>query len=167
MRRTVLFSVLAASVVSTAVTVLVMSAVMPAVVDAQVARLTGAGLTVVRDDNLPGVSADVRPTGGGVLRILGVDGKTNRITLAAAGVAQRGATAGQAPGPGDAASGGLSVNDLNGSVIARVGTLTDAPVGMELYDTSGNLRYRAMLDADGNPTILLFDAEGKVIWSTP
>jgi hypothetical protein len=166
-RRTVLFSVIASSVISTAVTVLVMSALMPAVVDAQVARLTAAGITIVRDDNLPGLSADVRPTGGGVLRILGVDGKTNRITLAAAGVGQRGATAGQAPGASDAGSGGLSVNDLNGSVIARVGTLSDAPVGVELYDAQGNLRYRSMLDADGNPTIQLLDADGKVVWSAP
>jgi hypothetical protein len=164
-RRTVLFPVLASSVVSTAVTVLMVLALMPAIVDAQVARLTAVGLTVVRDDNLPGVSADVRPTGGGVLRILGVDGKTNRITLAAAGAAQRGA--GQAPGPGDAASAGLSVADLNGSVIARVGTLTNAPVGIELSDAQGNLRYRALLDADGNATIQLLDADGNVVWSAP
>lgn len=78
MRRSFVFSLVAPCVVSAGVTALAMLALLPAMVDAQVARTTATGLTVVRSDGLQGMTADVRPTGGGVLQVLGADGKTVR-----------------------------------------------------------------------------------------
>jgi hypothetical protein len=160
MRPSLAFSLVASCVVSAGVTALVMLALLPAMVDAQVARTSALGLTVVRSDGLQGMTADVRPTGGGVLQVLGADGKTVRAQLAAGG-----APPGQPP---SSASAGLNVDDANGNMIARVGTLQGAaPIGIELWDSQGNVRYRATLDADGNPTIQLLDPDGNAIWSAP
>ena len=68
MRRSVILTAIVTSVVSTTLTALVMLALLPAVVTAQVERLSTAGLTIVRADGLQGVLADVRPTGGGLLQ---------------------------------------------------------------------------------------------------
>jgi hypothetical protein len=38
---------------------------------------------------------------------------------------------------------------------------------MQLAGAQGNVRYRASVDPDGNPTIELLDAEGNVTWSAP
>jgi hypothetical protein len=54
--------------------------------------------------------------------------------------------------------------------IGRIGTLPDvvgSPIGVALWDVQGHVRYRTTLDADGNPTIQLFDANGTVLWSVP
>jgi hypothetical protein len=134
---------------------------------AQVARTTAQGLTVVRPDGLPGVSADVRPAGGGVVQILGVDGKTVRAQLGAGG------TANCSPGDTGAyclagANAGLDVRHPDGNLAVRLGLLAPTLVpGVRLVDEQGNVRYQASLDADGNPTIQLFDAAGAVLWSAP
>jgi hypothetical protein len=162
MKRGIFLTVLVASVISSAVTALVLLAVLPEAIYAQAARTTAVGLTVVNSDGLQGVNADVRPTGGGVLQILGADGKTLRAQLAAAG---------GAPGqPLNPASGGLEIRDMDGKPIARIGTPANMPgasVGVQLWDANGNVRYVASLDNDGNPTIQLFDAGGNVVWSAP
>jgi hypothetical protein len=163
MQRANLVTAFVASVVSAAVTSLVIMALVPAAVDAQVARTVAPGLTVVREDGLPGLTADVRPTGGGVLRVLGVDGTTSRLTVGAAGVAP-----GQPPNPANV---GVDLFSEDGATrIGRIGTLPDvpsSPIGVALWDAQGHVRYRATLDAESNPTIQLFDAHGTVIWSAP
>jgi hypothetical protein len=162
MKRRFLLTAFVASTVSGAVSSLVTFAVAPAAVDAQVVRLMAPGLTVVRDDGLPGLTADVRPTGGGVLRVLGVDGNVPRLTVGAAGVAP-----GQPPNPANV---GVDLFSEDGVRIGRLGTLPDvpgSPMGVALWDPAGHVRYRVTLDADGNPTIQLFDAGGHAIWSAP
>src|SRR5919202_1123799 len=100
MRRSILLTALTTSVASTTLTALVMLALLPAVVDAQVEQLTAAGLTIARDDGLHGVAADVRPTGGGIVQVLGPDGKTLRVQMGSGG-----APPGQAIQPGAAGAG--------------------------------------------------------------
>jgi hypothetical protein len=55
MRRSVILTAIVTSVVSTTLTALVMLALLPAVVTAQVERLSTAGLTIVRADGLAGL----------------------------------------------------------------------------------------------------------------
>ena len=53
-------------------------------------------------------------------------------------------------------------------MVACMGTLAEpagARGGVELSDAQNNVRYRAWLDADGNPTIELLDASRSVVWS--
>jgi hypothetical protein len=78
-------------------------------------RFSTAGLTIVRADGLQGVLADVRPTGGGLLQILGPDGTTPRVQVASGGAA-----AGQQiqAGPGGA---GVNVYNANGIQVGRIG----------------------------------------------
>jgi hypothetical protein len=65
----------------------------------------------------------------------------------------------------------VSINDLNGKMRVRVGTLEQpspgAVFGTELRDSQNNVRYRAFVGEDGNPIIQLFDAAGNVVWSAP
>jgi hypothetical protein len=163
MVRTIVLSGLISAVISAATTFIVTLTLLPGTAEAQVPRTTAVGLTVVRDDGLPGVAAEVRPTGGGVLRVFGVDGKTPRLTVGAAGVVP-----GRPPNPANV---GVDLFGEDGTTrIGRIGTLPDvpdSPVGVALWDPQGNVRYRATLDADGSPTIQLFDAAGTVIWSAP
>jgi hypothetical protein len=83
-------------------------------------------------------------------------------------VASGGAAAGQQiqAGPGGA---GVNVYNANGIQVGRIGVgAGDRPiVQMQLADAEGNVRYRASVDPDGNPTIELLDAEGIVTWSAP
>jgi hypothetical protein len=163
MRRSVILTAIVTSVVSTTLTALVMLALLPAVVTAQVERLSTAGLTIVRADGLEGLVADVRPTGGGIVRVFGPDGKTTRVQMASGG-----AGSGQVIQPG-APGAGVNVYDVNGTLVGRLGThgaLNDG-VNLQLADAQGNVRYRASVDGDGNPTIELMDAEGNVTWSAP
>ena len=163
MKRIVVLCSLVTSAVWLTLTLCAVVFVFPSVVDAQVARMTAAGLSVVGTDNLVGVTADVRSTGGGLVSIRGADGKTTRINLGCCG-----APAGRPPILGNA---GLSINDINGNQIGRIGTLDQVspPVvaGVELRDAQNNVRYRASVGEDGNPNIQLFDADGNVVWSAP
>jgi hypothetical protein len=101
MRRSILLTALATSVASTTLTALMMLALLPGVVDAQVERLTATGLTITRGDGLQGVVMDVRPTGGGIVQVLGPDGTTPRVQVGAGG-----APPGQAIQPGGGGAGG-------------------------------------------------------------
>jgi hypothetical protein len=92
---------------STTLTAYLMLLLLPVAVSAQVERLSTGGLTIVRADGLPGVLADVRPTGGGIPQVIGPDGTTPRVQVGSGGAA-----AGQPiqPGPG-----GAGVNVYNGT----------------------------------------------------
>jgi len=159
MRGTIVLSVLASSVVSAAVTALIMLTMLPSAVDAQVAKLTGSGLSVVGADGRPGVNVDVGPPGGGILQVFGSDGKTVRLSLNSSGQ----------PGPtGIAPNAGLNVYNVDGLEVVRVGSIQAINVyAFNLRDAQVNTRYRAAVDGNGDPTIQLFDAEGNVIWSAP
>jgi len=83
-------------------------------------------------------------------------------------MASGGAAAGQAiqPGPGGA---GVNVYDGKGTQVARLGISggESAIVQIQLADAQGKVRYRTTLDPDGNPSIQLYDADGRVTWSAP
>ena len=154
-------------------TALAVQLLIPAAVNAQQERMMATGLTVVRPDGLPGMTAEVRSTGGGLLQILGVDGQTLRAQLGAGGTANctPGDTSSYCQEGGNA---GMDVRHPDGSLAVRLGLLaspfglaTTLAPGMRLVDTEGNIRYQASLDRDGNPTLQLFDADGRVIWSAP
>ena len=159
MRSSVALSVVASSAISTAVSALIFTLALPGLVDAQVARTTAAGLTVVSPDGLEGVTADVRSTGGGILNILGVDGKVVRVSVGAGG--------GPVGQPTNPQNGGVSINDVNGQQLIRIGSINGTVMETQLSDGQGKVRYRASLDSDGNPTIQLLTADGEVVWSAP
>jgi len=163
MRRSILLTALTTSVASTTLTALVMLALLPPIVDAQVERLTANGLTIQRADGLQGLVADVRPTGGGVVQVFGPDGTTPRVQLASGGAAPGQVIQPEGPGAG------VNVNSVNGTRVARLGThgvLNDS-IMLELDDAQGRVRLRAIVDPDGNPTLELMDAQGRVTWSAP
>jgi hypothetical protein len=158
-RGTIVLTVLASSVISAAVTALLTLVILPSAVDAQVAKLTGSGLSVVGTDGGPGISAEVGTPGGGILQVFGSDGKTVRLSLNSSG---------QPGNAGIAPNAGLNVYNVDGQEVVRVGS-NQALNGyaFNLRDAHGNTRYRAAVDGNGDPTIQLFDAEGNVIWSAP
>jgi hypothetical protein len=53
------------------------------------------------------------------------------------------------------------------TVIARLGSSANGVPSVYLADNQGKIRYRAILDEDGNASIQLLDAGGNVIWSAP
>lgn len=159
MRSTVLLSVVVSSFVSAVVTALVILVVLPAAVDAQVAKLSGSGLEVVGTAGRPGVTAEVGPPGGGILQVYGTDGTTVRLSLNSSG---------QPTDSGIAPNAGMNVYNVDGLEVARVGTISALNgYGFNLRDAQGNTRYRVAVDGQGNPTVQLFDAQGTVIWSAP
>jgi hypothetical protein len=141
--------------------------IIPSVVEAQVARLVGTGLTIQRDDGLMGVRAEVRDTGGGFLQILGNDGQTLRLQLSTAGAPPAG-------GVVNPAGASLIVYDPSGLESIRVGYaglgLTDETLtgpNIQMRDGQRNLRYFVGIDNEGNSVIYLLDAQGNVMWSAP
>jgi hypothetical protein len=72
------------------------------------------------------MSVDVKPDGGGWLKMLGTDGKTSRIELLVAG--------GLNGRPSNPAAAGVQLNDIIGQLIGRFGTLaaSGAAVGLQL-----------------------------------
>ena len=158
MRRSVLISVVASSAVSALVTALVMLAMLPSLVDAQVAKLSASSLELTGEHG-QGVTAEVGPPGGGIVRVLGSDGKTVRLSLNSSGQ----------PGPsGIAANAGMNVYNVGGLEVARLGSIASLNgYGLNLRDAQGNTRYRVAVDGDGNATVQLYDADGNVIWSAP
>lgn len=163
MKRGLLLTALVSSLTSAPMTAFVLLSLLPSALHAQATpggQMAMAPVIVTRSDGLAGIIADVRPTGGGVLHVLGTDGKTFRATLGAAGAAP-----GQSPNPADA---GLTIHDLSGNDIARVGTISaDIPIAFRLRDAQGKERFLASLDQNGNPSIQLLDASGNIIWSAP
>lgn len=167
MKRTPLLCGLVSFLMAFAGTIAALLLASPVIVNAQEVRMTAAGLTIVRPDGLAGITADVRPMGGGLLQILGVDGQTLRIQLGAGGTA--------ACSPGDTSSycqeganAGIDVRHPNGDLAVRLGLLAPTLIpGVRLVDEQGNIRYQASLDHDGTPSIQLLDADGKVLWSAP
>ncbi len=143
---------------------LLLLALLPSIVNAQIDQLTGSGVAVVRSDGLTGVTATVRPTGGGSLQVLGTDGKTVRAVLESGG---------GPPGRSlTSLAAGMNVNDVTGQMIMHVGTISDngtevGTPGIIMWDGQNHARLRMGLDADGNSTIRLLDAVGNVVWSAP
>ncbi|MFN8637842.1 MAG: hypothetical protein U0893_28655 [Chloroflexota bacterium] len=158
MPRTILLAVVASSAASATMTALILLCVLPSVVEAQVSQLVGSTLTVSRDDGSVGVSAEVGPPGGGILRVFGTDGKTPRLTLNSSG---------QATDGGIASNAGLNVYSVDGKEAVRVGSQRQIDgYGLSLRDAE-RVRLRIGVDGNGNPSIQMFDASDNVIWSAP
>jgi hypothetical protein len=62
----------------------------------------------------------------------------------------------------------LNIQSSNGTIMIRIGTDTPCctPV-VRLQDSQTRPRLSVALDTDGNPSIQMFDADGKVVWSAP
>src|SRR5438876_3418333 len=138
MQRTVFFAAFLSLAMSFLGTALAIQLLVPAAVSAQQEPMTVTSLRVVRPDGLPGMTAGLTPTGGGLLQILGADGQTMRAQLGAGG------TANCAPGDASCQEGGnagMDVRHPDGSLAVRLGLLASqfglapplAP-GMRLVD---------------------------------
>jgi hypothetical protein len=179
MTRTIVFTAFVSSAASAALTALLVLVMLPAVVDAQVARVIAQGLTVARSDGLPGMTADVQPAGGGLLQILGPDGKTQRVSLSAAEVRSSASLLDQNGTPRiminiggqngtNSAAEGVNLDDPDGRELARIGTGDPGTrTVMRLSDQQENVRLQLAVGDDGTPSMQMFDTSGNVIWSAP
>src|SRR5947209_1229784 len=133
----------------------------PALVEAQEARLRAESLTVVgagTDRVRLGTKWDGRASD---FTLLAPDG-TERLIIGAGGIAVD-----------DPAGSGLNVVAEDGTQVARFGTghgpLGNLPLTTQLFlnDQSGRTRIRLSVAEDGTPTMLIYDADGAVVWSAP
>ena len=163
MQRNLLLAVVVSAVVSACVTAATIALVLPSVVEAQAQQLLVQSLTVA-GANGDGLRLQVRDTGGGLLQLIGSDGKTVKATLASGGAGQSGAPSALgtglnvfSPDQGDA-----------GATVARIGTATSTGLPQTfLQDKDGNRRFQVTLDKDGNALIEIRDADGNLVWSAP
>ncbi len=157
MKRIIILSSLVTSAVWVVMTALAVVFVFPAVVDAQVARVRFDDVLVGADGHTQ-VHLGTTPTGSSV-QLLNPDG-TVRAQLASGGGVSN-------PDP---AAAGVNLYYPNGSntIMVRLGTAAplDLPA-MTLRDSQGTVRYGVSLDASGNASIQILDADGTVIWSAP
>jgi len=86
MKRGILFTAMVSSVVSAAVTVFVVLAMLPAVAGAQTSPRAAAGLSAGGPTSLAGVTAQAASTTVGQLQVVGADGQTVRASLTANGL---------------------------------------------------------------------------------
>jgi hypothetical protein len=140
---------------------LALNAAMPVITEAQEARIRAESVTVV------GAGSDrVRLTTNadgriGDLRMLAPDG-TRRLLLSEGGI----------DGP-DPSSSGITIYAEDGTRVGRLGIgrgpSTDLPVStaLTLNDLNGLRRLQLIVDEDGTPAMLMFDANGTVTWSAP
>jgi hypothetical protein len=169
-KRVIVLSSLVTSAVWITVTALAVVLALPSLVEAQVSRVAADSVVVQtaggskihlgllitqasRDVDAPDGASD----SAGIV-LLGPPPDNNvRANL------QFGGTSSAAPGAG------LNINYEDGAQMLRIGTelITSSTPVMNLRDRQGVVRYRATLDADGKPSIQLYDAAGNVIWSAP
>jgi hypothetical protein len=160
MKRIIVLSSLATSAVWVTMTAISMVFLLPAVVDAQASRILAEDI-VVGAVGQPSVHVGGKPNTP--------PGSTRVEVLSADGTALEGLAMGGVGPTVDPAAYALNINNANGNGI-RVGTGTGANLHLPVItmsDGQGKLRYIASLDADGNPSIQLFDADGNVVWSAP
>jgi len=133
----------------------------PALTEAQEARLRAESVTVVGagSDRIrlatkwDGLASD--------LTMLAPDG-TERLIIGAGGIAVN-----------DPAGSGMNVVAEDGTQLARFGTghgqLGNLPLTTQMFlnDLNGQARIRLSVAQDGTPALLIYDADGSVIWSAP
>lgn len=158
MRRTVVLSILASSVVSVTVTLLVLGLLSPAGVLAQGTAIRSNEYVLVARDGSE--RARLLERGDGA-RFTLTQGDAERVIVACC---QR------AP---EAAAVALQDIDNNVRVTSRLaagraaGTVGDFN-GLSVFDKNGNLRAQiGMDDSNGLSSIELLDASGTVTWSAP
>src|SRR6266566_4795925 len=130
----------------------------PALTEAQEARLRAESVTVVGagSDRIrlatkwDGLASD--------LTMLAPDG-TERLIIGAGGIAVN-----------DPAGSGINVVAEDGTQLARFGTghgpLGNLPLTTQMFlsDESGQTRIRLSVAQNGTPAMLMYDADGAVIW---
>ena len=163
MRRTILLSGVASFVMAFAGTIAALTIAFPAVVGAQDARIRAEQFTVVGDNGADRVKLAVGPSIGASVQIFSTDG-VQRANL----------TTGLSRVGDDPDASGLNISGPDGRVgVIRLG-LGRGPLGADplsislfLRDLQGNTRMLLTVAEDGTPTMRMFDADGKVIWSAP
>jgi hypothetical protein len=140
---------------------LALSVAMPTIIEAQEARIRAETVTVV------GAGTDrVRLTTSGDgqigdLSMLAPSG-TRRLLLSEGGI--------DAPDP---SSSGITIYAEDGTRVGRLGigrgptAILPVSTALTLNDLSGLRRLQLIVDEDGTPSMLMFDAGGAVIWSAP
>jgi hypothetical protein len=140
---------------------LALSLVVPSVVEAQEARIRAESVTIVgagTDRLRLGTKWDGR---GSDLSFIAPDG-TERLIIGAGGIAVD-----------DAGGSGINVVAEDGTQVARFGIghgpLGGLPLTTQLFlnDLSGQTRIRLSVAENGTPAVLIYDADGSVIWSAP
>ena len=155
MRRMLLLSVAASSLVSMLLTALVMTLALPAVVDAQATRIQAEQLTVVGDNGAERITLRTGPGIAAALQVLDASG--NRRVQLATGLGPQ--------STGDRPIGaGVNVYDARGEIAGRLGTNEDGSQ-LVLNDANGRPRVRMLVADDGTPSIQMLDANGTVTWN--
>ena len=158
MRRNLVLSVVASSVVSTALTALIFTMAMPGLVAAQVDTIRG-GQVIAVGDNGERVRITPGPGAAASVRIVGTDGQ-DRVIMT----------------QGTDTDAGFGVRTAGGVNIMRLGTVANDPelagpllhsANLILRDDSGGDRIRLLISDAGNPTIELINAAGELVWSAP
>jgi hypothetical protein len=161
MRRTILLSVAASSLVSVLITVLVITLALPAVVDAQANRIQAERVAVVGTNGADRVDLGTGPGAVAAVTVRNAEGR-ERASMATGGRADLG---GVLP---DAAGFNLLASD--GTPIGRLGTrgtgnTYEPGVNLLLSDMQGRARVVLTVAPDGTPSIVMQDAAGNVTWS--
>ena len=165
MRRTVVFSVVASSVVSTAVTALLFLLTMPSLVEAQVNTIRGSQVIAVGDNGMDRVRLMPGPGNTGQVQVVDDNGTIRIASILGT------STSGQEEDVG------MTIRSASGVPIARLGTVGQPRAGLPatlvhsgnliLRDDTGVDRIRLLVADDGTPTIELFNAAGALVWSAP
>jgi hypothetical protein len=163
-RRTVVFSVIASSVVSAAVTALLFILAMPGLVEAQVATIRGSQVIAVGDNGAERVRLMPGAGNTGQVQIVDDNGTIRIANILGVG------TSGQEDV-------GITMRSSSGVPIVRLGTVGQPRGGVPdalvhsgnliLRDDSGGDRIRLLVADDGTTTIELINAAGEVVWSAP
>ena len=161
MRRSMLLAGVLCLVSAFLGAVLALSVAVPTIVDAQEARIRAESVTLVGagTDRLRLVTQwDGR---GGNIISLAPDG-TRRFVLSAGGIDVE-----------DPDGSGISIFAQDGTTVARFGMghgpLGNLPLSTSLifWDQQGQARMRLSVAENGTPSMLMYDADGAVIWSAP
>jgi hypothetical protein len=164
-RRTVLFSVMVASMVSSLITALTFVLAMPSLVEAQVNTLRAGELIAVSDSGTDRVRLAAGPSDLAQVSLANMRGE-DRIRLRVE------TTADGQPDAGIA----IRTGGPNPVTIMRLGSVAQDPeldgpllhsANLILRDESGHDRIRLLVADDGSPRIDLINAAGELVWSAP
>jgi hypothetical protein len=161
MRRTLLVSGVLPFVSAFLGGAMALSMAMPIMTEAQEARIRAETVTVV------GAGSDrVRLTTTG-------DGQIGDLSLLAPSGMRRLLLSEGGIDALDPASSGITIYAEDGTRVGRLGIgrgpNINLPVStaLTLNDLSGLRRLQLIVDEDGTPSMLMYDADGAVIWSAP
>jgi hypothetical protein len=150
--------ILLSNVVSALMTAVAVTLVLPAMAGAEASQVQAQSVTVVTAEGKPVLRFSATPFNTGQIQLLAADGSV-RIGAAAGGPVD-------SPNPLNAGLNIFYAGSVGNGLAARMG-LDDGNPQFQLLDKADNIRFLAALDNDGNASIQLLDARGKVTWSAP